>query len=154
MPDFATDGVTRTVTNDGRVRIASGLHVALIARLAPGVLLVSERGTQRPETRAAMIRELEAEIAAIRPISVFIDARASDRMDAGGRDEWSAFGKRHKSEIQGVTVLVRSKLLEMAFSVMSMFLGGEAIRIVASEDVFLAEIQKKAPFVKGLPTVG
>jgi hypothetical protein len=99
-----------------------------------------------------MIRELEAEMDANAPVSVFVDVRASDRMDSAGREEWSTFGKRRRNELQSVLVLVRSKLLEMAFSVMSMFLGGDLIRIVASEEPFLTEIRKKAPTLRSLPT--
>jgi hypothetical protein len=156
MPELVTTATaTRTLAGEDRVRITGGGHVALFTRLAPGMLLVTERGTQTPETRALMIREVEAEISASAPVpvAVFIDVRASSRMDAGGREEWSNFGKRRKNELQGVVVLVQSKLLEMAFSIMAMFLGGGAIRIVSSEDQFLNEIRQKGPRLRTLPTV-
>jgi hypothetical protein len=133
------------------VRITGGNHVATVTRLKPGFLLVRERGTQTPETRAAMIREVEAEMDRVSPVTVFVDLRGSVRMDAAGRDAWGAFGKRRRKDVGRVVVLVRSKLLEMVFSVMGMFLGGGLIRMVASEREMLLEIQREVPTVRELP---
>jgi hypothetical protein len=154
MPELSTEIATRTVLGGGVVKIAGGGHVALITRLASGCLLVTESGTQTAETRRAMIREIEAEIAATSPVpvTVFVDVRAGTRMDAAGRDEWSNFGKRREGPIDRVVVLVRSKLLEMAFSLISMFVGGGVIRVVAGEDALLAEIRRRVPTFRALPT--
>jgi hypothetical protein len=154
MPELATDQVEQTLLGHGAVRIAGSGHVAVIARLKPGHLLVTERGTQTRATRAAMIKEVEAEIAATNAlVTVFIDVRASDRMDAGGREEWAAFGTRKKAHFKRVVVLVRSKLLEMAFSVMGMFVGGGMIQMVSSEDDLVAEIRRDVPNFKGLTSL-
>jgi hypothetical protein len=155
MPELSAEVAVRTVVGGGAVKITGGGHVALITRLAPGCLLVTESGAQMPETRRAMIREIEAEIAASSPIpvNVFVDVRAGSRMDAAGREEWSSFGKRRQGQIDRVVVLVRSKLLEMAFSLISMFVGGGVIHVVAGEDHLLAEIRRRVPTFKGLPTV-
>jgi hypothetical protein len=151
MPALATESVERTVAASGTVRIAGGGHVALITRLQPGYLLVTERGTQMPATRAVMIKEVEAELAVAAPVTVFIDVRASDRMDTAGREEWAAFGKRHRPKFKRVVVLVRSKLLEMAFSIMGMFVGGGMIRMVSTEEDMLTEIRRDVPKFRTLP---
>jgi hypothetical protein len=153
MPEVATVGVQRTVLADGKVKIAGAGYVGLITHLKPGCLLVAERGTQTRETRAALINEVEAEMAAQSPITIFIDTRATSRMDSVGRDEWSAFGKRHRADLQRVVVLVTSKLLEMAFSVMGMFLGGGMIRVLSSERDMIREIQREVPTFRDLPTI-
>jgi hypothetical protein len=153
MPELTTELVQRTVHASGAVRIEGGGHTALVTHLKAGYLLVTERGTQNPGTRALIVKEVEAEIAASPPVTVFIDVRASDRMDAAGREEWANFGKRHKPKFKRVVVLVRSKLLEMAFSVMGMFVGGGVIRMVSSEGDMIAEIRRDVPTFTVLPSV-
>jgi hypothetical protein len=49
---------------------------------------------------------------------------------------------------------MRSKLLEMAFSVMGMFVGGGMIRMVSSEDELVAEIRRDLPNFRALPSLG
>jgi hypothetical protein len=153
MEETLGTGAERASISDGIVRIAGPGHVALVTRLKPGWLLVTERGTQTTATRVALIREVEAEMSVAAPVTIYVDIRNANRMDAEGRDAWGAFGKRRRNDVRKVVVLVRSKLLEMAFSVMGMFVGGGVIRVVASEDELLAEIRRDVPSFKTLPVL-
>jgi hypothetical protein len=149
---LATGGaVDRASISDGGVRITGPGHIALVTRLKPGWLLVTERGAQTPATRAALIREVESEMKVAAPVTIYVDIRNANRMDAEGRDAWGQFGKRRRGDVRKVIVLVRSKLVEMAFSVMGMFVGGGVIRVVAREDELLAEIRRDVPSFKTLP---
>jgi hypothetical protein len=95
--------------------------------------------------------QLESEIAVRSPTKFFVDARASARLDAKGRDEWSAFGKQHRPQVERVVVLVRSKLLEMAFGITGMAVGGRIIRMVASEGKLLEEVRRFDSSFRSLP---
>jgi hypothetical protein len=145
--------INKTVMTDGSVRIEGGGHVAVVTRLRPGSLLIVEEGTQNPETRALMMREVDRELASGAPISVFVDLRGSNRLDAEGRDAWSEYGKRRKSSIRRVVLLVRSKLLEMAFSLVGLFVGGGLIRVVSREADLVDAIREEVPSFRGLPSL-
>jgi hypothetical protein len=149
----SVEGVERVILKDGAVKLSAGRNTILVTRLKAGCLLITESGTQTAPMRAAVMKEVEDEIVRKSPISVFLDVRGSDRMDSAGREEWGAFGKRRQKQIARVVVLVRSKLLEMAFSVMGMFVGGGVIRMVASEQQMVEEIRREVRTFTVLPTV-
>lgn len=144
----------RTQLAETLVRITNGEHTAIVARLKPGVVLVTEQGLQTADARALILREIEAELARASPAAVFIDIRKGQRLDAAGRDEWAAFGKRERERLRRVVVLVNSSILEMAFSLMALALGGGLVRVLSKEADMVAEIRGEVPTFRGLASVG
>lgn len=135
----------RTVLADGTVRLSSGTHVTAYRRLAPGAFFLRVEGSEVAETRAALRAELEREIATTGSLAIYVDMRAAGRVDAGGRDEWGEFGKAHRAQVQRVVMLVSSRLIEMAMSVLGMFVGGGLVRTMSSETEFEREVARHHP---------
>lgn len=147
-----TDDVERTVLSDGTIRLTTAGHAVFLQRLRPGVLLLATQGTEASRTRGALMRELESEIAASGPIALFADMRGSTRVDAAGRDEWAAFGKKHRTDLRRVVMLMQSRLVEMAISVLGLFVGGGLVKTVSDERAFAEAIAQDVPGFNRLPS--
>jgi hypothetical protein len=121
-----------------------------ITRLKLGVLLVSQVG-QNDDIVLALFDELETELGRAGTLMVFADARVQKRMSPAVRDAAVKWGQKHRAQVGGSVILVSSKLMDMALSILAMLLGGGMMKVVSNEAEFERLIREKAPDFRGLP---
>jgi hypothetical protein len=128
-----------------------------VETLKPGFVLLTCHGGAVTEedalAEAAMMAELDRELERAGTLSVFADLRDTSRMAAASRELAAKWMRRHQARINASHVLVRSKIIEMAMSVVAMLVGGGMVKIYSNPDVFLALVRKVAPKMTELPRV-
>ena len=140
---------------DGSTLI-TGLNLRLrVARLRPGVLLVTARGEAidvgDAYVEAELLKEFEAELQRAGELTLFADLRESPRMPAVSRERYTLWTKSHADRKLQAHVLVRSALLEMAMSVLSLLIGGDRVQVTVHTAGFLKRLQQAVPELTELP---
>lgn len=141
--------VTRTTLADGSIELGAPDASLRLTRLRPGVLLLVQVGNDDDMTRAAF-SDFEEEIRRAGRITVFADVRGIRRMTPELRDFALSWGRRNRDEIDRATILVGSKIVDMAISILAMLLGGGLIKIVSDVQTFEDLVRKKVPGFAGL----
>jgi hypothetical protein len=150
------DGVRREQA-DGSVVFWGTLLRVRVAVLKPGVVLLTAQGealTER-DVRAeqGITAELDRELERASQLTVFADLRESPRMPAKTRHMMAQWMRRHQARLNTSHVLVHSKLMELAMSVVAMLVGGGMIKVYSKADAFLAAVRKAAPKLSELPKI-
>ena len=118
--------------------------------LARGVVLLVQVGNSDAVTLASF-EELTAEMRRAGSLTVFADARGTKRMSPEIRDAAVKWANENRSSLRTTTVLVGSKLMEMAMSVLAMLVGGGLMKTVSELSEFERRIRQHAPNFSGLP---
>jgi|SRR6478735_9937091 len=143
--------VERKVLGDGAILFSTSQSITRVERIASGVILCTSVGRSVVTLDEAVMEELERDVAAARSVVMFCDLRGLTRMDLATREKAAAWGRKHHGKLT-VHVLVTSKLVELALSVISMVVG-TPVQFYARESGFLAAVQKQVPAVRSLPVV-
>ena len=115
----------------------------------PGVVVIAASGSGDAVIDDAVFTMLEEEIRCSGPLKIFADVSNQTRMAAETRDKASTWGKAHRYDVTATHLLVRSKLVEMAFSVLGMLLSGH-FKIYSKGDEFYAVLRAEAPGFESL----
>jgi hypothetical protein len=142
---------------DGSVMLV-GPHLRVrVAVLKPGVVLASAHGEvvgpHDVSVETALLAELELELERAGTLTLFADLRQSPRVPAASRDKLAQWARRHQGRLLPSHVLVQSKLLEMAMSLITMLVGSGVFEIHTRPQAFLAMVQSVAPNLSQLPGV-
>jgi hypothetical protein len=142
---------------DGSVLFA-GPHLRVrVVVLRPGVVLATAQGEvvgpRDVSVEAALLAELELELERAGTLTLFADLRQSPRVPAASRDRLAQWARRHHGRLLSSHVLVQSKLLEMAMSLITMLVGGGVIEIHTRPQAFLVMVKAVAPNLAKLPGV-
>jgi hypothetical protein len=126
--------------------------------LSSGVLLLTgsgSRSSSAEDGRAelALLKELDSELKRAGTLTVFADLREMPRMSAQSRDLAATWMRENRANIKASHVLVRSKLVEMALSIVGMLVGGGILKLYSRPDAFLDLVREAAPKVTALPTM-
>jgi predicted trehalose synthase len=128
-----------------------------IATLKPGFVLVTAYGEALTErdlrAEQGMTAELDGELERAGQLTVFADLRESPSLPAKSRDMIAKWMRRHQARLNPSHVLVRSKIMEMAMSIVAMLVGGGMVKVYSKADVFLAAVRKAAPKLSELPGI-
>ncbi|HEY3669106.1 MAG TPA: hypothetical protein VGL19_24075 [Polyangiaceae bacterium] len=150
------DGVRREQADGSIVFRGTALNIRL-ATLKPGFVLATAQGealTARDGlVEQAITAELDRELERAGQLTIFLDLRESGRMPAKSRNMIAQWIRRHQARLNTSHVLVHSKLMELAMSVVAMLVGGGLIKIHSKADAFLAVVRKAAPKLSELPKV-
>jgi hypothetical protein len=144
--------VTRTILADGAIELSSPEARLRITRLKPGVILLTQLGNDDDVTRASF-PEFEQEILRGGSLTVFADVRGIRRMSSEVRDFSLSWGRRHRDQIHHATILVGSKIVDMAMSILAMLLGGGLIKVVSDVQTFEELLRKASPEFGSLPVL-
>jgi hypothetical protein len=148
---------TRHAQPDGSVLFCGTNLRVRIAVLKPGLVLVSAHGevadAQDAGAEAALLAELDCELERAGTLTLFADLRESPRMPAASREKIAHWTRRHQARLLPSHALVRSKLLEMALSIITMLVGGGVFKIHTSARSFLDALKKVGPALSELPRV-
>lgn len=145
----------RRVQPDGAV-LFCGTHLRVrVAVLKPGVVLASAAGevVDEEDVRAevALLEEFDQELARAGSFTIFADLRESPRMPSASRERIAQWTRRHQARLLPSHVLVRSKLLEMALSIITMLVGSGLFKVHTNTQTFLALVKAAAPKLVALP---
>jgi len=128
-----------------------------MAILKPGVVLASAQGEVADEedsqTEAALLAELDSELARVGTLTLFADLRESPRMPKASRKLIAQWVRRHQARLRPTHVLVQSRPIELALSVIAMLVGGGLIKVHTRPQHFLELVRKVAPKLTELPAV-
>lgn len=113
----------------------------------PGVVVIGASGMGDPLVDDAVFAMLEEEVRCCSPIKIFADLTAQTRTAGDAREKASAWARRHRQDVAATHLLVRSKLVEMAFSVIGMLVGGH-FKLYSSEDDFYSILRAEVPGFK------
>jgi hypothetical protein len=123
----------------------------VVSRPAPGVLyLIGLRNFDGPFEDGPMC-DFDREIAQQGSLELFLDVRNVERGSRKSREAWKQWSTKHRNQVRS-HLLVQSRILHMAVSVIAM-VSGAATQSFAEEAGFLAELKRKVPTVRALPTV-
>ncbi|MDQ2642452.1 MAG: hypothetical protein M3020_01460 [Myxococcota bacterium] len=147
----------RRVQADGSVLLRGPNLRVRVAVLKAGVVLASADGevldAKDQTVEAAVLEELEKEMRRAGTLTLFADLRNSPRVPAPSREKLAEWAKRHRARMLASHVLVQSKLMEMAVSIVSMLIGQRVFEVYTRPAAFLRLLQKVAPKLTELPTV-
>jgi|GEM_PF-955436 len=147
----------RRVQPDGALLFSGPNLRVRFTVLKPGVVLTSGHGAvvdaEDVSAEAALLAELERELEQAGTLTVFADLRNSPRLPAASREKIEQWARSHQARLLPSHVLVRSKILEMAVSIIAMLVGGGLIKIHSSPQKFLALLKQVAPTMTELPNV-
>jgi len=124
--------------------------------LKPGFMLITvvggAQGIEDFAVERAVLREMDLELERSGMLTIFCDLREMTRMAAGSRDTFGAWGKKRQKRINASHVLIRSKLIEMATTLISVLAGG-VLKSYTRPQTFLDTIRALAPKLTALPIV-
>lgn len=145
--------VQRTTLAGGTVVLKGDRNLVTIIHLAPGVLFLQPVGPGTPEVDRLIFDELDRAIETFGQIELFADSRGQARISRETRDFAGEWAKKRKDKVKA-HLLVNSKLIEMALSVISM-VSGNTISMYSTSERFISTIQKRVPSFRlpALPTV-
>jgi len=147
----------RRVQADGAVLFCSTHLCVRVAVLKPGIVLVSAHGEvidhEDVRAEAALLAELDHELERAGTFTMFADLRGSPRMPSASRERVAQWARRHQGRLLPSHVLVRSKLLDMALSIITMLVGSGLFKVHTNAQTFLALVKTAAPKLMALPQV-
>lgn len=142
---------------DGAVLFVGPNLRVRVAVLKPGVVLASAHGevigSQDASVEAAVLGELDRELERAGTLTLFADLRQSARLPAISREKLAQWARGHQGRLLKSHVLVKSQLLEMAMSLVTMVVGGDVLETHTRPQAFLAMVKKVAPSLTELPSV-
>ncbi len=145
----------RRVQPDGAV-LFCGTHLRVrVTVLKPGVVLASARGevvdASDESAETALLAEFDRELERAGSLTLFADLRESQRMPAASRERIAKWTRRHQARLLPSHVLVRSKLIDMALSIITMLVGSGLFKVYTNPQAFLALLKKVAPTLAEIP---
>lgn len=132
------------------------LRVRIVV-LKPGFLLVTAAGSAiQPNDRlveVGLLREFEVEIGRAGMLTVFVDLREMTRMAGDSRELVATWMRKYKPQLNPGHILLRSKLMEMAISILGMLVGGGMFATYSRPQAFLDVVRAVAPRITALPPI-
>jgi hypothetical protein len=152
----ATWPAARRALDDAPFFCGPNLRVR-VAVLNPGIVLVSAQGevvcAEDVTVEATVFAELERELERNGTLTLFADLRQSPRFPAASREMTAQWMLRHQRRLRPSHVLVQSKIIEMAMSVVTMLVGSGVFEIHTRPQPFWDLLKKVAPKLTELPGI-
>jgi hypothetical protein len=122
---------------DGAIRFGSVDGALIVARVAPGVTLISLVGHDRGQFGDAPFAELATDLARHGRIEVFVDTRAAQNATGAVTAQWGDWIAAHESTLRRFHVLVASKYVEFTAELVRFFSKAEhLVRIYTDAAAF------------------
>jgi len=140
---MGTQAASMQKLSDGTLQWTVGTIVISLRHLNPGVIYIAVTGQGEQVFLQELADIMETELATHGRLVVFANMAEANRFGAAARDAWAAWSKKHK---QGLSAhcLVRSKLVEMGLSLVTMFSGSD-LKSYSESERFLAAMRQVAP---------
>jgi len=140
----------REVTPDGTVLYLGEAGCAVLQRLARGVLLITAVGDFETPSASETMKDFENELEVGGKLVLFINLLERKSVASSSRQSWSEWARKHRDRLRS-HVLVRSKLVDMAISVIAMLAGGVSVKSYSNVADFEAAIAREVPGFRRLP---
>lgn len=142
----------RSTLADGTKCFRVSKFTQLLTPLGPGVVLVTGIGYNSGASAPLVTAELTSAIPAQGKLTSFVNLSLQTGQGGAAREWWIEWGKEHRPHVEAVHILVRSRMMDMAISVIRMFVGGGLIHSHAEPEPFEAAIRERVPSFQRLPT--
>ncbi len=141
-----------TALLDGSLCFRSPKFTLVLTELAPGAMLVHSIGYNTGESAPLVTAEMVRHMPATGKLQCFVNLSKQTGQSSAAREWWGAWAKQHRPSLGIQHILVTSKVMEMAISVLSMIVGGGLIKAHSSLPPFEAAITERVPGFRKLPT--
>ena len=136
---------TRTVLQDGSVRLATKAGSFTFTRVRPGVISVSIVGHDTGAFGAATLDEITAFLNRERPITLFVDTRAAKSVAPAVRTDWTHFFSSNRTNLRAVHVLTHSKAVHLSVAVAQHFSNtGNLSQLYSNSTIFESKLADAA----------
>jgi hypothetical protein len=137
---------------DGTVIYGGGGGAAVMMRLAPGVVLLTAHGTFEVSTSEGPMKDFDEELSRHGKLVLCLDMSNRKSVAKSSRDDWIAWARRNRQKLH-VLLLVQSKLVDMAISVMAMLAGGMPLQSFSDVRAFERAIAREIPGFQRIPAI-
>jgi hypothetical protein len=142
---------TKSVLADGSLCFRTRKFTQIVTRLAPGALLVSGIGYNSGECAPLITAELTRVIATGAKLSPFVNLAEQTGQASAAREWWAEWVQQNRAQLGTAHILVRSRIMDMAISVLAMVVGGGMIKAHSNVAEFEAVIAAQVPGFRRLP---
>lgn len=142
----------RSVLADGSQCLRVSKFTQVISPLAPGSILVTGIGYNSGECAPLVTAELSRAIPAGGRLSAFVNLSEQTGQASIAREWWADWAKSNRPQLTTTHMFIRSKMMDMAISVLVMIIGSEMVRTHSSRTAFEAAIAERVQGFRGLPT--
>jgi hypothetical protein len=136
---------------DGSTCFVASKFVQVFTRLAPRKILISGFGYNDGAVVRHVIGELEKELGGGNTVTIFVNLLEESGNSASTREAWATWAREHRSAIESTHILFRSRLMEMAISIVAMLVGGGTIKAYSNLREFEQSVQSRVPGLRSLP---
>jgi len=140
----------RSVLADGSLCFRTSKFTQVMTRLAPGRMLVTGIGYNDGRCAPLITEEMTRSVSAEGNLIAFVDLSAETGQSSDAREWWAEWAKSHRAELECTHMLVRSRMIDMAISVLGMLIGG-GIKAHSEQATFEAAIAAAVPGFRQLP---
>lgn len=115
-------------------------------------MLVTGIGYNSGECAPLVTAELSSAVPPGGKLSAFVNLSEQTGQASIAREWWANWAKQNRHQLTTTHMFIRSKMMDMAVSVLVMLIGSEMIRTHSSRTTFEAAIAERVPGFRALPT--
>ena len=146
------EAITRRSTLlDGSQCFRTSKFTQVISQLAPGSVLVTGIGYNSGQCAPLVTAELSRAIPVGGKLSAFVNLSGQTGQASIAREWWADWVKQNRPQLNTAHMFVRSRMMDMAISVLVMIIGSEMIRTHSTLTTFEAAIAERVPGFRSLP---
>ncbi len=140
----------RSVLLDGSLCFRTTKFTQVVTRLAQGRMLVTGIGYNDGRCAPLITAEMARAIPKSGKLFAFVNLSAQSGQASIAREWWADWVKANRVQLEPTHMLVRSRMMDMAISVLGMLLGG-GIKTYSEQAPFEAAIAEVVPGFQHLP---
>ena len=140
----------RSVLADGSLCFRTSKFTELVTHLAPGRVLVTGIGYNDGRCAPLVTAELLRGLPAGSKLIAFANLSAQTGQAGAGREWWADWVKANRAQLECSHMFVRSRMMDMAISVLGMLVGG-GIKAYSDLASFERAIAENVPGFRRLP---
>jgi hypothetical protein len=142
----------RSLLADGSQCFRTSKFTQVISPLGPGSVLVTGIGYNSGECAPLVTAELSRAIPAVGKLSAFVNLSDQTGQASVAREWWADWAKQNRAQLTTTHMFVRSRMMDMAISVLVMLVGSEMVKTHSSRSTFEAVIAERVRGFRGLPS--
>jgi hypothetical protein len=135
----------REVLPDGSKLYSDAVGSFSVRRLKAGVVMQVYKGRVSKQFYDEIVGEHDRELASAGRLRMIADTSELRGVDTGYRDSWTAWLKKNRPLVDPIIMLVNSRLVAMAASVVNLALGGNLLNVYSNRPDFDAAVSAVVP---------
>ncbi len=141
----------RSMLADGSLCFRTSKFTQVVTVLAPGFMLVTGIGYNSGECAPLITAELRRAFPQTGKLATFVNLAGQTGQASVAREWWGEWVKQNRAQLTVTHMLVRSKMMDMAISVLGMIIGSGMIKAHSDVLTFEAAIRAGVPRFERLP---